>query len=81
MNPWSSTTSPLPSPFDTVIAHAVPAASTTDTWVVPRDRTGSVDSECADLFVPDYMTIAGNATRGDLHPGSAGLKKILDNYR
>ncbi|MEK9662059.1 MAG: acyl-CoA dehydrogenase family protein [Alphaproteobacteria bacterium] len=43
-----------------------------DQWDVMGLRaTGSVDSECADLFVPDYMTIAGNATRGDLHPGSA----------
>lgn len=43
-----------------------------DGWdVMGLCATGSVDSECADLFVPDYMTIAGNATRGDLTPGSA----------
>lgn len=42
-----------------------------DSWdVVGLAATGSVDSECTDLFVPDYMTIAGNATRGDLTPGS-----------
>ena len=43
-----------------------------DQWdVMGLCATGSVDSECADLFVPDYMTLAGDATRGDLTPGSA----------
>jgi len=44
----------------------------TDNWeVMGLAATGSVDSACDDVFVPDYMTLAGNATRGDLTPGSA----------
>ncbi len=42
-----------------------------DNWdVMGLAATGSVDSECEDLFVPDYMTLAGNATRGGRTPGS-----------
>jgi 3-hydroxy-9,10-secoandrosta-1,3,5(10)-triene-9,17-dione monooxygenase len=52
----------------------VPVADMTvhDAWDVMGLRaTGSVDSECADLFVPGHMTLAGSATRGDTTPGSA----------
>jgi 3-hydroxy-9,10-secoandrosta-1,3,5(10)-triene-9,17-dione monooxygenase len=43
-----------------------------DNWNVMGLRaTGSVDSECTDLLVPDHMTLAGNATRGGETPGSA----------
>ena len=42
-----------------------------DNWdVMGLSATGSVDSECDDLFVPEYMTLAGNATRGDRTPGT-----------
>jgi 3-hydroxy-9,10-secoandrosta-1,3,5(10)-triene-9,17-dione monooxygenase len=33
--------------------------------------TGSVDAACQKLFVPDFMTLAASATRGDPTPGSA----------
>lgn len=43
-----------------------------DTWeVMGLAATGSVDSRCEKLFVPEHMTLAGNAARGDLTPGSA----------
>lgn len=42
-----------------------------DNWeVMGLAATGSKDSECTDLFVPDYMTLWAGATRGDLTPGS-----------
>lgn len=41
-----------------------------DTWdVMGLAATGSKDSQCDGLFVPDYMTLAGNAARGDVTPG------------
>ena len=39
MKPQPGTSRPLPSPFDTVIATALPSMSVTDTWVVPRWAT------------------------------------------
>lgn len=42
-----------------------------DTWdVMGLAATGSLDARCEALFVPDYMTVAANAVRGDITPGS-----------